>query len=203
MRAIARLSRGDRAGVVLIARRRRGPSFRCGSRAGARRRRPALPARPARPAGGTRQNRQPPPPAPHTFAAVAPAAMARAISASIAGVVTPGASRLRFSHSVARHAAVASQSPRVKRLAHRGRGVANALEAIEDVRVAVDVPLGDLPVIGAGIARLAGVAEHQAPLELAGIDIQRHPDRLAGFATRSPRCRRTWRAGSPAGRSAP
>ena len=46
--------------------------------------------------------------------------------------------------------------------------------------VAVDVPLGDFPVVGAGIARLAGVTEHQAPLELAGIDVERHAHGLAG-----------------------
>src|SRR5687768_3907728 len=61
--------------------------------------------------GAARQKRHPPPPAPHTLAALAPAAMARAISVSMAAVVTPGARRLRFSHSVARQAATASQSP--------------------------------------------------------------------------------------------
>ena len=54
-----------------------------------------------------------------------------------------------------------------QRLAHRGGGVADALEAVEDVLIAVDVPLGDLPVVGAGVARLAGVAEDDAPFELA------------------------------------
>ena len=52
--------------------------------------------------GGARQNRQPPPPAPHTLAAWAPAASARAIRSSMCGVVTPGARRLRLSHSSAR-----------------------------------------------------------------------------------------------------
>ena len=84
--------------------------------------------------GGARQNRQPPPPAPHTLAASAPAAIARAIRSSMTGVVTPGASRLRFSHSSARWRAVAAQSPRCERLPHAGRGVADALEAVEDVR---------------------------------------------------------------------
>ena len=70
--------------------------------------------------GGARQNRQPPPPAPQTLAALAPAAIARAIRSSIAGVVTPGARRLRFSHSSARHArggvpVAARRAPRASR----------------------------------------------------------------------------------------
>jgi hypothetical protein len=60
--------------------------------------------------GGPYANRHPPPPAPHTLAAVAPAAIARSISESIAGVVTPGASRLRLSHSSAIARPTASQS---------------------------------------------------------------------------------------------
>ena len=48
-----------------------------------------------------------------TFAAVAPAAVARAMRSSMAGVVTPGARRLRLSHSSAIARATASQSPAV------------------------------------------------------------------------------------------
>ena len=121
----------------------------------------ACPAAPGRTGSRRRRRRRPWPPA-------APAAIARAIRSSMAGVVTPGASRLRFSHSSARHCAVASQSPLVERLAHRGGGVANALEAVEDVTVAVDVPLRDVPVVGAGIARLAGVAEDEARFRARG-----------------------------------
>ena len=109
------------------------------SRTGSRRRRHRRPSR---------RSRRPP--------------CARAISSSIAGVVTPGASRLRFSHSSAIARPTPSQSPRVERLAHRGGGVADALEAVEDVAVAVDVLLGDLPVVGARVARLARVAEDDA-----------------------------------------
>src|SRR6187402_145347 len=42
-----------------------------------------------------------------------------------------------------------------ERRPHGGRRVANPLEAVEDVRVAVDVLLGDLPVVGAREVRLA------------------------------------------------
>src|SRR5689334_20679369 len=56
---------------------------------------------------------------------------------------------------------------------HRRRGVANALEAVEHVAVAVDMLLRNLPVVGAGIARLAGVAEHQPRLQFRNLDIQR------------------------------
>ena len=105
---------------------------------------------------------------------MAPAASARAIRSSIAGVVTPGASRLRFSHSSA--IAVPDRVPvaALQRLAHGGGRVADALEAVEDEPVAVDVPLGDLPVVGAGIARLAGVAEDDPLLQLAEVDVERH-----------------------------
>src|SRR5690606_758935 len=36
-------------------------------------------------------------------------------------------------------------------LAHGGRGVADAFEALEHMAIAVDVPLHDLPVVGAGV----------------------------------------------------
>src|SRR5438552_6174504 len=39
--------------------------------------------------------------------------------------------------------------PALQRVAHRAARVANALEAVEDVPVAVDVALGDLPVVRA------------------------------------------------------
>src|SRR5262245_59193862 len=40
------------------------------------------------------------------------------------------------------------------------RSVSNALEAVEDVTIAVDVPFQDLPVVRAGVPRRAGVGEH-------------------------------------------
>ena len=86
----------------------------------------------------------------------------------MAAVVTPGASRLRFSHSSAMARATPSQSPRAERVAHRRGGVPDPLEAVEHVAVAVDVLLGDLPVVGAGVARLARVAEDDPLLQLAG-----------------------------------
>ena len=68
------------------------------------------------------------------MAAVAPAAMARAIRSSMIGVVTPGARRLRLSHSIAICRPTSSQSPALERGAHRGGRVADPLEAVEDVR---------------------------------------------------------------------
>src|SRR5689334_3989011 len=41
----------------------------------------------------------------------------------------------------------------LERRAHRRRGVADPLEAVEDVAIAVGVALGDLPVVRAGMAR--------------------------------------------------
>ena len=95
---------------------------------------------------------------------------------SIVGVVTPGASRLRLSHSAAICRPTSSQSPRCERRPHRDGRVADPLEAVEDVAIAVDVPLGDLPVVRAGVARRAGVGEHDAPLELVR-DRRRAPTR--------------------------
>src|SRR5215204_923194 len=44
-----------------------------------------------------------------------------------------------------------------ERFAHVGGGVANTFEAVEDEAVAIDVALGDLPVVRSRVARLAGV----------------------------------------------
>ena len=153
-------------------------------------------AAPGRTGSRRRPRRTPWPP-------VAPAAMARAISESIAG----GRDARREALAVLPFGRQAGGG-RVpvaagERLAHRGGGVADPLEAIEDVLIAVDVPLGDLPVVGAGIARLAGVAEHDAPFELLRIDIERHARAFRRHAARARQCRRTWPAGSPAGPSAP
>src|SRR5438445_3567440 len=57
----------------------------------------------------------------------------------------------------------------LERDAHRGRRLANPFEALEDVAIAVDVALGDLPVVRARISRRAGVGEDDAPLELVRI----------------------------------
>ena len=56
----------------------------------------------SRRSGVVKQKRQPPPPAPQTFPASAPAVRARTKRSSMAGVVTPGASRVRCVHSSAR-----------------------------------------------------------------------------------------------------
>src|SRR5262245_35120033 len=62
----------------------------------------------------------------------------------------------------------------LERLAHVGGRVADALEAVEDETVAVDVTLGDFPVVRAGVSRLAGVAEDDSLLQLGKVDAQRH-----------------------------
>ena len=99
----------------------------------------------------------------------------------MAGVVTPGASRLRLSHSSAMARADAVPVARRQRRPHRGRRVPDALEAVEDVRVAVDMALGDLPVVGAGVARLARVAQHDSLLQLTEVDVERHAANAVGF----------------------
>src|SRR4029450_8140600 len=45
------------------------------------------------------------------------------------------------------------------------RCVADPLEAVEDMAIAVDVPLEDVPIVRAGVARRAGVGQHDATLE--------------------------------------
>ena len=84
--------------------------------------------------------------------------------ASIAGVVTPGASPLRFSHSSATWRPTAGQSPRSS-----AARIATAMSRMRakrslHVAVAVDVALGDFPVVDAGVARRVGVGEHEALL---------------------------------------
>src|SRR5437870_2188061 len=59
--------------------------------------------------------------------------------------------------------------------AHRGGRVADPLETVEDVAIAVGVALGDVPVVGAGVSRRAGVGEDDPLLELRRIDRQTHP----------------------------
>src|SRR5262245_11841808 len=58
-----------------------------------------------------------------------------------------------------------------QRAAHRYRGVADPLEAVEDVPVTVDVALSDLPVVGARVSWRAGVGEHDPALELGYVDV--------------------------------
>ena len=177
---------------------------RCGSRAvrappaGERRgdRRPRVEAGRSRRGSRRRPRRRPWPPSRRP-------PCARAMRSSIVGVVTPGASRLRLSHSIAICRPTSSQSPRCERRAHRDRRVADPLEAVEDVPVAVDVALGDLPVVRARVSRRAGVGEHDALLELARIDVERR--RAMMPSTREldrRRRRRRAPAGSPARRSA-
>ena len=77
-------------------------------------------------------------------------------------------------------------------------GVADALEAVEDVPVAVDVLLGDLPVVGARVARLARVAEHDAAFELAQVHVERHAVDAVDLELQRGDAAVERRAGSPA-----
>src|SRR5262249_33909554 len=53
-----------------------------------------------------------------------------------------------------------------ERLAHRRGRVAYLLEALEDLAVAVDVRLHDLPVVGSRMPRCARVDQHDSAFEL-------------------------------------
>ena len=90
----------------------------------------------------------------------------------------------------------------LERRAHRDGDVADAREAALDLAIAVDVALGDVPVVDAGVARRAGVGEDQA--RLAGPRVRRGARRGGRRRRRArpPRRRRRARAGSPARRSA-
>src|SRR5581483_5183394 len=61
----------------------------------------------------------------------------------------------------------------LERGAHGDGGIANPFEAVEDVPVAVDVPLGDLPVVRPRVAGRAGVGEHDAALQFVRVDVER------------------------------
>ncbi len=63
----------------------------------------------------------------------------------------------------------------LERLAHSDGCISNALEAVEDLLIAIEMALCDFPVVGAGVARGTGVGHDDAPLEFLGIDIQRYP----------------------------
>ncbi len=65
------------------------------------------------------------------------------------------------------------QSPRRQRLAHAAGGVDDALETVEDVAIAVDVALRDLPVVRPREVRRARIGEHDAALQLRRIDVDR------------------------------
>ena len=93
----------------------------------------------------------------------------------MAGVVTPGRQPL----AVLPFVGDGARRPRPSRRAASASRIAAAVSRMRSKQsktcaVAVDVPLGDLPVVGAGVARLAGVAEDDALLELGEIDVERH-----------------------------
>ena len=60
-----------------------------------------------------------------------------------------------------------------QRRAQRAGCVANAFEAREGVRVTIDMRLRDRPIVGARVARFAGVGEDDALFELERVDWQR------------------------------
>src|SRR5262245_55062228 len=59
-----------------------------------------------------------------------------------------------------------------ERRSQRHRRVADAFEAVEDLAIAVDVPLEDLPVVRSRVPRRAGVGEHDPALELVGVHVE-------------------------------
>ena len=65
--------------------------------------------------------------------------------------------------------------------AHRNRGIPNALEAIEDMAIAIDVPLHDFPVVGARVTGRTRVAQDDAAFEFLRI----HRQRYAGQTVRA------------------
>ena len=59
-----------------------------------------------------------------------------------------------------------------QRSAHLHRGVADAFEDLEHVRLAVDVTLEHFPVINPRMARLARVTNHELALNFGFVDSQ-------------------------------
>ena len=141
----------------------------------------------------TRTMTQPPPPAPQTLAARAPCLRAAAISESISGVVMPGALVRRSFHSSRSRRSTSSHAADLQRATHRLGDVRNLLEVANDLLVAVDVLLEDLPVVDARLPRRAGVEEHEAACHLVGRD----RNRLASHARRTRDESRSRRHTSP------
>ena len=143
------------------------PPTRSGSRGARRRPRRSRGGPRARARARSRQNRQPPPPAPQTLPPYrAGIACGRQHARRSPAVVTPGARPLRFSHSSATCRPTSGQSPRSSASRMATAMSRMRAEALLDFAVPVDVPLGDLPVVDARVARGAGVGEHEPPLEL-------------------------------------
>ena len=100
-----------------------------------------------------------------------------AISVSIMGVVTPGASSLRASHSRLMCSGDTGPVAATQCVAHAAGGVRNPFEAVEHMAVSVDVPFHDFPVVRARKMGRAGVRKHDAALQRLGIDVDRRaPD---------------------------
>ena len=99
--------------------------------------------------------------------------IARAISVVDGGVVTPGARRFRFSHSVAIGRPTSSQSPRSSAWRMRGGGVADRSKQSKICAVAVEMALRDFPVVGARVARRARVHEDDARAAAPEVDSKR------------------------------
>src|SRR3982750_1765176 len=119
--------------------------------------------------GSPKQNRQPPPPAPQTLPPSAPALRAAPSTAPTAGgallAVVP------FGRGLA--ADLGPVAP-FERAAHRVGDVGDAGEAAADAFVAVDVALGHVPVVDAGVARRVGVGQREPLLQLLRADVNRH-----------------------------
>src|SRR5678815_3184785 len=62
-----------------------------------------------------------------------------------------------------------------QRRPHCRSRVPDALEAVEDVRVAVDVLLRDVPIVCSGIPWLTRVAENDPALEFLQVNVKGHP----------------------------
>src|SRR3989454_8310478 len=74
----------------------------------------------------------------------------------------------------------------LQRRTHGDPDVADALEAIEGVAVALGVALGGFPVFCAPGARRAGERAHDSPPELAPVDVQAHPPYTVPAPPRGP-----------------
>ena len=111
---------------------------------------------------------QPPPPAPQTLAARAPCFLAAAISLSMSGVVMPGALVRRSFHSSFSRRSTSAQLRALQRDMHFAGNAGNFGEVADDVLVAIDVLLEDLPVVDARLARRTGINQHEALVHFFG-----------------------------------
>src|SRR5262245_54074 len=105
------------------------------------------------------------------------------------GSVGPGGGRAIHERVDVRRCDAGSQSPSIgpldrnlspdlvpvlpfERRPHGRSRIANALEAVEYFGIAVQVSLGNLPVVRAGVARCTGIGEHNPSFELDRVHVQ-------------------------------